>query len=76
MKLKNKNEVKETQVIPIMELYSKKTDNTSKEDIFKCRFVTRGDMYNEFLKYYSPTARMELIRLFIFLLQRTGSGFK
>eukprot|EP00924_Labyrinthula_sp_SR-Ha-C_P000148 snap_masked-scaffold_39-processed-gene-2.63-mRNA-1 protein AED:0.47 eAED:0.47 QI:0/-1/0/1/-1/1/1/0/1363 len=68
MKLKKKSEVKENNVIPIMELYSKKTDNISKEEIFKCRFVARGDLQDEFLKYYSPTAKMEFIRLFIFVV--------
>eukprot|EP00924_Labyrinthula_sp_SR-Ha-C_P004834 snap_masked-scaffold_1-processed-gene-13.26-mRNA-1 protein AED:0.58 eAED:0.58 QI:0/0/0/0.5/1/1/2/0/519 len=60
MKLINKSDTKETEVIPIMELYSKKIDNISKEEIFKCRFVTRGDMQDEFLKYYSPTEKWNL----------------
>eukprot|EP00924_Labyrinthula_sp_SR-Ha-C_P000465 snap_masked-scaffold_103-processed-gene-0.20-mRNA-1 protein AED:1.00 eAED:1.00 QI:0/-1/0/0/-1/1/1/0/171 len=37
-------------VIPIIELYTKKTDNISKEQIYKCRFVARGDMQDEFFK--------------------------
>eukprot|EP00924_Labyrinthula_sp_SR-Ha-C_P000174 snap_masked-scaffold_39-processed-gene-2.42-mRNA-1 protein AED:1.00 eAED:1.00 QI:0/-1/0/0/-1/1/1/0/103 len=66
MKLDSKSEIKGENITPIMELYTKKKDNITDENIFKCRFRARGYLQQEYLKFYSPTARRELIRTFLF----------
>eukprot|EP00924_Labyrinthula_sp_SR-Ha-C_P003987 snap_masked-scaffold_3-processed-gene-10.18-mRNA-1 protein AED:1.00 eAED:1.00 QI:0/-1/0/0/-1/1/1/0/599 len=71
MELVNNEKLKNKQnVIPIMELFSKKYDNISKQSIFKCRFVARGDLQEDYLKFYFPAGRLELIRVFIFIVAK------
>eukprot|EP00924_Labyrinthula_sp_SR-Ha-C_P012061 maker-scaffold_26-snap-gene-3.6-mRNA-1 protein AED:0.44 eAED:0.44 QI:0/0/0/0.5/1/1/2/0/60 len=37
--------------------------------------VTRGDLQEEYLKLYSPTIRLELIRMFLFTIASKNMGF-
>eukprot|EP00924_Labyrinthula_sp_SR-Ha-C_P015630 snap_masked-scaffold_4-processed-gene-5.28-mRNA-1 protein AED:1.00 eAED:1.00 QI:0/0/0/0/1/1/2/0/422 len=57
-------------VIPIIELFSKKYDNISRRNILKCRFVAREDLQADYLKFYSLASRLELIRVFIFIVAK------
>eukprot|EP00924_Labyrinthula_sp_SR-Ha-C_P016105 snap_masked-scaffold_4-processed-gene-19.31-mRNA-1 protein AED:1.00 eAED:1.00 QI:0/-1/0/0/-1/1/1/0/838 len=68
--IKNETVRNKQAVIPIMELFSKKYDNISKQNIFKCRFVARGDLQEDYLKFYSPASRLELIRFFNFIVAK------
>eukprot|EP00924_Labyrinthula_sp_SR-Ha-C_P000115 snap_masked-scaffold_39-processed-gene-1.34-mRNA-1 protein AED:1.00 eAED:1.00 QI:0/-1/0/0/-1/1/1/0/120 len=66
MGLVSRSNIKSENVIPIMEMFTKKKDNITNTNIFKCRFVAHGDLQQEYLKFYSPTARLELIRIVLF----------
>ena len=50
------------QVLPLLELFVKKVDNISGEEIFKCRFVARGDLQKSYdvKQLYSPVVGIEL----------------
>eukprot|EP00924_Labyrinthula_sp_SR-Ha-C_P011867 maker-scaffold_76-snap-gene-0.89-mRNA-1 protein AED:0.39 eAED:0.47 QI:0/0/0/1/0/0/2/0/136 len=39
-------------------------------------FVARGDLQEEYLKFYSPMARLELIRMFLFTIASKNMVFK
>ena len=60
---------KDKQVIPILELFSRKEDSLIRENIFKCRFVARGDLEqcDEIRNLYSPVCSVEVTRVFVAL---------
>ena len=68
-KMKVTKKPKNAQVIPILELFNRKEESLTRENIFKCRFVARGDLEkNEGDKnLYSPVCSLEVTRIFIAL---------
>ena len=58
---------KNEQVIPILELFTRKVDSLTGENICKCRFVARGDLErsSDVRDLYSPVASVEVTRLIV-----------
>ena len=77
-KMKVVEKPKNAQVIPLLELFSRKHDNISGKNIFKCRFVARGDLEktSEVKNRYSPVASLEATHLFIALAAHFGCNIR
>ena len=65
---------KDKQVLPILELYTQKFDNIKQKNIYKCRFVIRGDLErnNKHRNTYAPVVGNEVSRVFFALCAQFG----
>ncbi len=70
----NRNDLPEkAQVLPLLELFNYKFDVVKKKIVFKCRFVIRGDLEQNFYQdTYAPVAALHIIRVVLCLLGTFG----
>ena len=73
-KMKVVKRPKGVQVIPLLELFTKKFDNITLENIYKVRFVARGDLEhgNEDRVTYTVVASLDVIRLIVAIAVKFG----